>query len=129
LIRAVGLPPKVLLSKKAEVILTLQKASRKQLSLETIDDLLKRAKDSIGTRQGESVINEQFRLVVDYLDFVETQVQAINKELRNRMETLNSPLMSLGMCQCEVPHVAASWETCKRTVTLFANLDIFQWRF
>ena len=97
LIREVGLTPKVLLSKKAEVILTLQKASRKQLSLETIDDLLKRAKDSIGTRQGESVINGQFRLVVDYLDFVETQVQAINKELKSKMETLGRPLMSLGM--------------------------------
>jgi len=97
LIRDVGLTPKSLVSKKAMVIQTLQKASRKRLSMETIDDLLKRAKDSIGTRQGDTVINDQFRLVADYLDFVEKQVQSINKELRSRMETLNSPLMSLGI--------------------------------
>jgi transposase len=97
LIREVGLTPKTLASKKAEVRKTLEKASRKQLSSETIDDFLKQAENSIGTRQGESVINAQFRSIVDYLDFVENQIQAINKELKDRMATMNSPLMSLGI--------------------------------
>jgi len=97
LIREVGLTPKTLVSKKTEVKKILEKASRKQLSSETIDDLLKRARCSIGTKQGESIINGQFRMVVDYLDFVEGQVQSINKELQERMVTLNSPLMSLGI--------------------------------
>jgi transposase len=97
LIREIGLTPKMLTLKKAEVIQTLQKASRKRLSIETIEDLLKRAKDSIGTRQGASVINELFCLVVDYLDFVEGQVQSINEQLKERMAALDSPLMSLGI--------------------------------
>jgi transposase len=97
LIRVVGLTPKTLVSKRAETIKTLEKASRKRLSAETMDELLKRAKVSIGTQQGESVVNVQFRLVVDYLDFVEGQIKAINKELQDRMTALNSPLLSLGI--------------------------------
>jgi transposase len=97
LIREIGLTPKILVAKKAEVTRTLEKASRKRLTPETIAELLKRAKHSIGTRQGESVVNEQFRMIVDYLDFVEDQVQTINKELRGRMAALESPLMSLGI--------------------------------
>jgi len=97
LIREVGLTPKTLVSKKKEVIQVLEKASRKKLSMETIEELLKRAKCSIGTQQGENVVNAQFRMVVDYLDFVEGQVEAINKQLRERMVALKSPLMSLGM--------------------------------
>jgi len=97
LVRDIGLTPKSLISKKAEVMLTLQKASRKRLSAETIDDFLKRAKASIGTRQANDVINGQFRMVVDYLDFVEGQVQSINEQLRERMAALDSPLMSLGI--------------------------------
>jgi transposase len=64
---------------------------------ETIDELLKRAKHSIGTRQGDGVINAQFRMVTDYLDFVERQVQTINEELQERMAMMDSPLMSLGI--------------------------------
>ena len=97
LIREVGLTPKILVSKKAVVIQTLEKASRKQLSPETIDDLLKRAKNSIGTQQGERTVNDQFRMIVDYLDFVESQIKTINEELSNRMKDLDSPLMSLGI--------------------------------
>jgi transposase len=97
LIRQVGLTPKTLISKKAEVRKTLEKASRKRLSPETIDELLKRAENSIGTRQGASVINAQFRSIADYLDFVESQITTINKELNDRMTTIDSPLMSLGI--------------------------------
>jgi transposase len=97
LIREVGLTPKTLISKQADVKKILEKASRKRLSAETIDELLKRAKISIGTQQGESVVNGQFRMVVDYLDFVESQVQSINEQLQERMAAMNSPLMSLGI--------------------------------
>ena len=97
LIREVGLTPRVLVSKKADVMQTLEKASRKRLSSETIEELLKRARQSIGTRQGESVVNDQFRMIADYLDFVEGQIETICEELRNRMETLDCPLMTLGI--------------------------------
>jgi transposase len=97
LIREIGLTPKVLVANKAKVIQTLVKASRKRLSAETINELLKRAEQSMGTRQGDGVINAQFRMVADYLDFVESQVQSINKELKERMATMDSPLMTLGI--------------------------------
>jgi len=97
LIREIGLTPKTLVSKQADVKKILEKASRKRLDAETIDELLKRAKISIGTQQGESVVNGQFRMVVDYLDFVEGQIEAINKQLQERMVASNSPLMSLGI--------------------------------
>jgi len=97
LIREIGLTPKTLVSKKVEVRKTLEKASRKRLSAETIEELLKRAQVSIGTRQGDNVVNMQFRIIADYLDFVESQVQTISKELQDRMAGLDNPVMSLGI--------------------------------
>lgn len=97
LIREIGLTPTRLVSKKKEVREVLEKASRKRLAPETIDDLLKKAKHSIGTRQSEDVVNEQLRMIVDYFDFVEKQVEQIDDELRGRMEVLQSPILSLGI--------------------------------
>jgi transposase len=97
LVREVGLTPKMLVANKEKAMKTLVKASRKRLTAETINELLKRAEQSIGTRQGDTVINAQFRMVVDYLDFVESQIQTINKELKERMKAMDSPLMSLGI--------------------------------
>jgi len=97
LFREVGLTPDVLSAKPEKVRKILEKASRKQLSSETIDNLLQRAKTSIGTRQAEAVVNNQFRMIVDYLDFMDGQVEQINLELRCRMEALKSPIMSLGI--------------------------------
>ena len=68
-----------------------------RLRSETIDNLLQRAKTSIGTRQGEAVVNNQLRMIVDYLDFMDDQVEQIGRELRCRMEALNCPIMSLGI--------------------------------
>ncbi len=36
-------------------------------------------------------------MIVDYLDFMDGQVEQINKELRHRMELLKSPIQSLGI--------------------------------
>ena len=104
LIREIGITPNVLVAKKKEVREVLKKASRKRLTPETIDDLLKRAKTSIGTRQGETAVNDQLRMIVDYLDFMDGQVEEINKELRRRMELLESPVMSIGIG----PEIAAT---------------------
>lgn len=97
LIREVGMTPNVLVSQKKKVREVLEKASRKRLTPETIDELLKRAKTSIGTRQGQGVVNDQLRMIVDYLDFMDAQVETINVELRHRMELLQSPVMSIGI--------------------------------
>jgi transposase len=97
LIRDVGITPRVLVANKKQVAQILETASRKHLSAETIADFLKQAEHSIGTRQGENVVNEQFRMIVDYLDFVEKQMLAINKQLNQRMAKLDSSLMTLGI--------------------------------
>lgn len=97
LIREIGLTPSILVAKKQQVRDILEKASRKKLTPEKIDDLLKRARESIGTRQADTVVNEQLRMIADYLDFVEGQIEHIDTELKKRMEALNSPVMSLGI--------------------------------
>ena len=97
LTREVGLTPSRLVASRKEVRRVLETASRKRLSPESIEELLRRAKDSIGTRQGSDVVNEQFRMVVDYLDFVEKQIGEINCQLKERMETIQSPITSLGI--------------------------------
>ena len=63
LIREVGLTPDVLSTQPKKVREVLQKASRNRLTCETIDELLKRAKTSIGTRQAEKVVNHQLRMI------------------------------------------------------------------
>lgn len=96
-VREVGLTPRVLVASKKQVTKTLETVSRKRLTADAIDELLRRAKHSIGVRQGENVVNDQLRMIVDYLDFVEGQLQTMNRELRDRMTKLNPPLMSLGI--------------------------------
>jgi len=96
-IREVGLTPDVLAANRKKARDVLEKASRKRLSSETMDNLLQRAKTSIGTRQGEAVVNNPLRMIVDYLDFMDDQVEQIGRELRCRMEALNCPIMSLGI--------------------------------
>ena len=90
-------PPHALIGNRKLVQAVLEQASRKRFSQEKIDLLLSRAKESIGTRQAEAVVNNQFRMIVDYLDFMDGQVEQINLELRCRMEALKSPIMSLGI--------------------------------
>ena len=97
LIREIGLTPDVLVAKKVEVRKILERASRKRLSSGVIDELLLRASKSVGTRQGMGVVNDQLRMVVEYLDFVEKQVEQIDDELRARMKVLQSPILSLGI--------------------------------
>lgn len=97
LIREIGLTPDALVKKKKDVREILTKASRKRLSTEVIDELLLRASKSIGNRQGTEVVNTQLRMIVDYFDFIESQIAMIDEELRTRMEMLQSPIMTLGI--------------------------------
>jgi transposase len=97
LIHEVGLTPDILVANKAKVRATLERASRKKLSPDVINELLKRAAKSIGTRQGMDTVNAQVRMGAEYLDFVEKQIEQIDDELRARMEELQSPVMSLGI--------------------------------
>jgi len=97
LMRRVGLTPVGLVDQQAEVRAVLHSASRGRLTRETIDGLLQAAKNSIGTRQAESVGNRQLILAFDYLETLRQQIAAIEDELDRRVDELHSPLLSLGI--------------------------------
>jgi transposase len=97
LIRQIGLAPDKLVAREQEVREFLQTASRRKLAPEKIDEFLRSAKDSIGTRRAEEVTEEQLRSIFDYLDGLQQQIASIEKEMEQRLEQLASPLPSLGI--------------------------------
>jgi transposase len=97
LIREIGLAPADLLDRKLDVRRVLHAASRGRIAPETVDDLLQAAKQSIGTRQAEDVANRQLVLVFDCLATLREQITAIEDEIDQRMQKLDSPLLSLGI--------------------------------
>jgi transposase len=117
LIREIGITPCSLIGNREKVPTVLERASRKMFSKEKIDLLLNRAAESIGTQQGDQTVNHQFRMIVDYLDFVEKQVKEVNEELRKRMAETPSPITSLGIG----PELAATILAESGDVTMFAG--------
>jgi transposase len=97
LIRNLGLTPTDLVAKQVQVRQILHTASRGRIAPETIDNLLQAAKQSIGTRQAEKVVNRQLVLVFDYLATLREQIAAIEHELDLRTQEIESPLFSLGL--------------------------------
>ena len=55
------------------------------------------ARESIGTRQAESVATRQLVLAFNYLATLREQIAAIEDELQQRVEELQSPLFSPGI--------------------------------
>ena len=97
LIRQIGLAPGDLVSQEDKVREVLRAASRNKIAPETIDLLLQSAKESIGTRQAETVANRQLLLAFDYLATLRRQIAAIEDELDQRVREIDSPLFSLGI--------------------------------
>jgi len=97
LIREVGLAPDDLLKRKRDVRRVLHAASRGRIAPQTIDDLLQAANQSIGTRQAEDVANRQLVLVFDCLATLRQQIATIEDELEQRVQKIDSPLLSLGI--------------------------------
>ena len=81
LIRQIGLAPDKLVKNAEQVRELLRVAGRKQIAAEKIDQLLKAAQETIGTRQAEDVIEAQLRSIFDYLDTVRQQIAEIDKQL------------------------------------------------
>ena len=117
LIREIGITPQALLEDRENVRTVLLRASRKKFSQEKIDTLLTRAENSIGTRQGDAVVNHQFRMIADYLDFLESQIRQLNLVLRKRMVDTPSPIISLGIG----PELAATILAESGDVTMFSG--------
>jgi len=97
LIRQIGIAPDKLVTNAEQVRELLRVAGRKKITAEKINQLLEAAKESIGTRQAEEVIEAQLRSIFDYLDTVRQQIVEIDQQLDDRAQKLNSPLYSLGI--------------------------------
>lgn len=97
LIRQVGLSPSKILEKEEQVRELLRTASRGRLAPEKIDRLFQAARDSIGWRLAEDVVDSQLVSILDYLQTVRKQIAEIELELEQRMQSTDSPLLSLGI--------------------------------
>jgi len=97
LIREIGITPADITSRQDEVREVLYRASRGRLASETIEELIQRAKQSIGSRQAEPLITSQLRNVLDYVETIERQVDHIEDELTRRIALTDTPLTSLGI--------------------------------
>jgi len=97
LIRQIGLAPDKLVQNTEQVRELLRIAGRGRIAVETIEQLLDAAKQSIGTRQADDVIETQLRSIFDYLETVRQQIADIDEQLDERAQRLDSPLYSLGL--------------------------------
>jgi transposase len=97
LIRHIGLSPRKIVAREDEVRELLRSASRGQLSPEKIDRLIQLARESIGTRKAEDVVDAQLCSIFDYRDKIKEQITQIEQEMERRMEEIDSPLLSLGI--------------------------------
>jgi len=95
--REIGFAPDKLVANAARVREILSKVGNGRIAPKTIDQLLQKAKESIGTRQAEDVAEAQLRSILDYLDTLRRQIAEIGKQLDERIEQLDSPLSSLGL--------------------------------
>ena len=107
LIRQIGLAPDTLVKNAERVREILRSAGRGRITAETIEQLLEAAKQSIGTRQAEDVIETQLRSIFDYLETVRQQIADIDQQLDERAQQLDSPLYSLGITSSLVAAIHA----------------------
>jgi len=97
LIREYGLSPKAL-ADDSEVLPTfLKHASRGNLSPVKVQELIKRAKSSIGMTIAQATLTQQLQTTVTMIDAFAAQIAELDKELERRVEELKSPLSSLGL--------------------------------
>jgi transposase len=97
LIREIGIAPAEIVSREEEVRDVLHRASRGKLAAETIDQLIEKARTSIGIRQAESLITHQLRDFLEYVETIERQRDQIEEELTSRITEMETPLLSLGI--------------------------------
>ncbi len=97
MIRQVGITPDIIAKHEENVRDVLHRASRGKLTVKTVDLLLEKAGESIGSRQAESIAVAQLRSIIDYIETIEKQTAGIESDLAARVEAMNSPLLSLGI--------------------------------
>lgn len=97
LLRQLGLAPQTLAANPTEVATVVRQAGRGRVPSTTTVELLRRAGQSIGIRRAEDVLVAQLRSTVELLELLEKQREALDAELAQLVESLHSPLTSLGV--------------------------------
>ena len=97
LMHEIGLVPAHLVQQADKVRDVLVRSSRNQLAEKKIDRLLQCASESIGCRLAEGLMNAQLQSILSLIETIEQQVEAIEKQLTERINRVDSPLLSLGL--------------------------------
>lgn len=97
LLRELGLAPHVLAAHPGELTRLITRVSRKRIAPDKIALLLSQAQSSIADPAGQDVLIEQLRSVLTLIETLEAQTALLDKELERRVESLRSPLLSLGI--------------------------------
>ena len=97
MIRAVGLSPHHIVDQEELTREVLAKTSRGKFKDGVIDGLIQHARDSIGIGMAGYVIDDELRATIDLIEDFELQIAELDYELKQRVEALSSPLLSLGI--------------------------------
>ncbi|MBF0530391.1 MAG: IS110 family transposase [Deltaproteobacteria bacterium] len=97
MIRTVGFSPREIAGQEETTREVLTRVGRGRLKTEIIDGLIQHARDSIGTRQAEQVVNNELRATINLIESFESQIAELDLELEKRMEIMKTPLFSLGI--------------------------------
>lgn len=97
LIREFGLVPQHLVEHETTLPGILWKVSRGRWTAPKVQQLLERAKDSIGLTQAQGVLVRGLRTSLDIIESIETQIAELDGELERRIAPLSLTLDSLGL--------------------------------
>lgn len=97
IIRHVGLAPRAIIANRELLIDVVRTASRGQFGARKVDELIERARRSIGIRIGEDVLVDQLRDVLDLVEQIKRRRLILEDVLADRVASLDSPLASLSL--------------------------------
>jgi transposase len=97
LLREIGLDPRALADRPDDVADLARRAGRKKVCPAHVEDLLAKARASIGVGRAQDVLVAQLRGTVKLIELLEEQREALDDELDKWVEQRRSPLRSLGI--------------------------------
>jgi transposase len=112
-----GLRPRLLLADADHTRATILTASRRRIANSRIDELLRWARDTIGSRRGEAVMDALLRSSLDLIEALERQIADLDRQLEARIAPRCSPLGSLGLSS----HLIATIHAESDPIATFRN--------
>lgn len=97
LLREIGLSPQALTDCPEQVKDLVQRASRNKVAASKIDELLQKARSSIGIRQAEQIMIAHLRDTLILIEALEAQTLTLDLHLETLPNVASSPLHSLGL--------------------------------